>query len=67
MSPAASLAVNLRQSFLGAAVTGLWVAVLTAIAITVLLWDPVGGVANGILFGIGATIFEFFSSGLATI
>ena len=62
MSPTASLALNLRQSIVGAAVTGLWATVLIVIAITVFFFDPAGGVANGILFGIGATILGFFQA-----
>jgi len=62
MSPAGSLAVNFRQSIVGAAVTGLWAAVLIVIAITVFFLDPAGGVANGILFGIGAGILSFFQA-----
>ncbi len=62
MSPAASLAVNFRQSILGAAVTGLWVAVLIVIGVTVLFADPAGGVENGIVFGIGTTILSFFQA-----
>jgi hypothetical protein len=62
MSPTSSLALNLRQSIVGAAVTGLWAVVLIAILITALFDDFAGGVANGILFGIGASILSFFQA-----
>jgi hypothetical protein len=62
ISPKASLALNFRQSIVGAAVGGLWVTVLTVIGVTVLFFDFAGGVANGILAGILASIVSFFQA-----
>jgi hypothetical protein len=62
MSPAASLAVNFRQSILGAVVTGIWVAVLIVIVATVLFADPGDGLGGGILFGIVAIVLSFFQA-----